>query len=167
MLRLRPCTLSDPPPFARPRPPALTDTSHIPLGTPLVHSDPNRAEEAPEFDASAPLTPRRILQGPWCRSEGWCRLSIYIPDQPGPFPRNDRIWPYPELFCFEESDLPPWVPRQEPPPALSHLRVRGYCSHDCPARGPNCLRCCLRPVMLYSRTEHTGHKCPYCVQDGL
>ncbi|CAE7603868.1 unnamed protein product, partial [Symbiodinium sp. CCMP2456] len=31
-------SLTDPPPFARPRPPALTDTAHIPLGTPLVHT---------------------------------------------------------------------------------------------------------------------------------
>ena len=53
------------------------------------------------------------------------------------------------------------------PPRPWSISVRGYCTHDCPVRGPRCLRICLRPVMLYSRTEHTGHKCPYCLADGL
>ena len=113
------------PSFAQTRPPALTDTSSIPRGTPL------RDDEDPEFDPHAQLTPRRAASGPWCRSEGWRRLCIYLPATPTPLVRTDA-WPYPELFCFEERDLPPWVPRQPPPPA------RGYCTHDCPAHaGPS------------------------------
>ena len=54
---------------------------------------------------------------------------------------------------------------QRPPQPLAHLDIRG--SHDCPARGPRCVCCCLRPVMLHSRAEHTGHKCVYCIQDSL
>ena len=97
---------------------------------------------------------------------GWRRLCIFLPATPGPLVRTDA-WPYPELFCFEERDLPPWVPRQPPPPRPWSISPSGAnCTHDCPARGSRCLRICLRPVMLYSRTEHTGRKCPYCLADG-
>ena len=63
---------------------------------------------APVFDVNAPLTPRRLHQVPWCRSEGWAHLCIFLPATQQAFPRNDRTWPYPDLsFCFEERDLPP------------------------------------------------------------
>ena len=36
---------------------------------------------------------------------------------------------------------------RRPSSSSEHLTVRGHCTHDCPARGPRCLRCCLRPVL--------------------
>ncbi|CAE7302951.1 LRRC45 [Symbiodinium sp. CCMP2592] len=99
---------------------------------PLVHSDPNRPGCTPVFVDRGQLTPRRANTGPWTISEGWERLSIFLPETPGPFIRTDS-WPWPDLFCFEEQDLPSWAPLQDPPSVLSHLQIRGYCSHDCPA----------------------------------
>ncbi|CAE7508033.1 LRRC45 [Symbiodinium sp. CCMP2592] len=134
------------PGFARPRQALLTDTSGIDPNEPLVHSDPNRPGCTPVFVDRGQLTPRRANTGPWTISEGWERLSIFLPETPGPFIRTDS-WPWPDLFCFEEQDLPSWAPLQDPPSVLSHLQIRGYCSHDCPARGPHCLRICLRHLV--------------------
>ena len=102
------------PSFAQTRPPALTDTSSIPPGTPIVHSDPNREDEDPEFDPAAQLTPRRAASGPWCRSEGWKRLCIYLPAAPGPLIRTDA-WPYPDLFCLKSAICRPGCPGRHRP----------------------------------------------------
>ena len=50
------------PTFAQTRPPALTDTSAILAGTPIVHSDPSRDDEEPIFDENAQLVPLRRLE---------------------------------------------------------------------------------------------------------
>ncbi|CAE7748011.1 unnamed protein product [Symbiodinium sp. CCMP2592] len=104
------------PGFARPHQGLLTDTSGIDPNEPLVHSDPNRPGCTPVFVDRGQLTPRRANTGPWTISEGWERLSIFLPETPGPFIRTDS-WPWPDLFCFEEQDLPSWAPLQDPPSA--------------------------------------------------
>ncbi|CAE7657435.1 unnamed protein product [Symbiodinium sp. CCMP2592] len=158
--------------LARPQPSfppiriARTDTRDIALDVPLVHCDRNRPSVTPQFDPDAPLTPRRINTGPWNKSEGWMRLSICLPDSPGPFVRDPDTWPYPDLFCFELEDLPPWVPIQQPPSGLTHLRIRNTeilvaaawraftgCSSESapvrPSRAP-----LLRPGSSWSRVFH-------------
>ena len=85
----------------------------------------------------------------WSRRRHLCRPGGFASQ---PFGPHQRV-ALPELFCL---DLPPWVPRQPPPPALEHLTVRGYCTHDCPARGPRCLRICLRPVSIRATSVLTA-----------
>ena len=51
---------------------------------------------------------------------------------------------------------------------LSHLRLRGYCTHSCSrllsrTQGNRCLGLCLRPIMAGERAGHMQHVCHNCL----
>ena len=77
-------------------------------------------------------------------------------------------WPYPDLFCLAPAEHPTWLEQQEPADPLSHLRLRGFCTHSCSRllrreQGNRCLGLCLRPIMAGERAGHTQHVCIHCL----
>ena len=98
-------------------------------------------------------------RGPWTTTEGW-HCYVCVRDTPGPMERPEH-WPYADLFILSEDEVPEWVPLQDPPQPLEHLKLRGYCT---PRLQNKCLRLCLRPVMFGERCGHKDHACIYCLK---
>ena len=83
------------------------------------------------MDVDQPLPRPMAAEGPWSNREGWrIRVCNRFPAAPKTIPRPSW-WPYSDLFCIGPADLPSWLERQNPSDQLSHLPVRGYCSHSC------------------------------------
>ena len=102
-----------------------------------------------------PHLPPLLRNPPWSSREGWC-IDVQIPTTPGTIHRPGW-WPFPDLFCLSPGEHPRWLERLEPAAPLSHLRLRGYCTHSCSrllsrTQGNRCLGLCLRPIMAGERS---------------
>ena len=120
-------------------------------------------------DVSPPLPRVMAENGPWSNREGWkIRVCSHIPVTPQTI-RRPGYWPFADLFCIRPADHPSWLERQLPPQPVSHLPVRGYCSHTCDRYSANthgfrCVGLCLRPVMYGERAPHDQHTCINCLK---
>ena len=120
-------------------------------------------------DVSPPLPRVMAENGPWSNREGWkIRVCSHIPLSPQTI-RRPGYWPFADLFCIRPADHPSWLERQLPPQPVSHLPVRGYCSHTCERYASNthgfrCVGLCLRPVMYGERAPHDQHTCINCLK---
>ena len=120
-------------------------------------------------DVSPPLPRVMAENGPWSNREGWkIRVCSHIPLTPQTI-RRPGYWPFADLFCIRPADHPSWLERQLPPQPVSHLPVRGYCSHTCERYASNthgfrCVGLCLRPVMYGERAPHDQHTCINCLK---
>ena len=117
------------------------------------------------IDVRPPLPPL-LRNPPWSSREGWC-IDIRLSTTPGTIHRPEW-WPFPDLFCLSCGEHPRWLERQEPAAPLSHLRLRGFCTHSCSrllsrTQGNRCLGLCLRPIMAGERAGHTQHVCHNCL----
>ena len=150
--------IQDPPPVAASGPPVAP-----PQPNP-VNSYPPGSEQYFWRDPIPPLSPRRATRPPWTSDEGWI-ITPVLPAVPSTMLRP-AWWPYPDIFCLKPSEIPGWIELQEPADPVSHLPLRGYCSHVCSVRNrsANCYGLCLRPVMVGERDGHSGHKCFACLK---
>ena len=128
------------------------------------YDDTEPEEDPPRPDAVLDYIPgyNWLPDGPWTNAEGW-RVRVELPANPCVLHRPAH-WPWPSMFCLLESELPPWVVTQDPPFALRHLPIRGYCSEACPTRSPHCTGLCVRPIMHGEHDGHSSHSCLACTR---
>ena len=158
-----------PPPVNRPPPESAPEDADDSLWEPAWHNQLCPRSLAPDtytwVDVRPPLPPL-LRSPPWSSREGWC-INVRIPTTPGTIARP-QWWPYPDLFCLAPAEHPTWLEQQEPAEPLSHLRLRGFCTHPCSRlvrreQGNRCLGICLRPIMAGERAGHTQHVCIHCL----
>ena len=156
----------DPAPAAPPAPEVVTvDDADDSLWEAAWYGQLSPHGLAPNTYSWRPSLPP-LLRSPPCSSrEGWC-IDVQIPATPGTIHRPEW-WPYPDMFCLSPGEHPRWLEQQEPADPLSHLRLRGFCTHSCSRllrreQGNRCLGLCLRPIMAGERAGHTSHVCLHC-----
>ena len=121
----------------------------------LLHMDRRAPESASVAQLPALEFPRRVVHR--------------CPDPHHSGDHTQEWWPFPDLFCLSPGEQ---LEQQEPADPLSHLRLRGFCTHSCSRllrreQGNRCLGLCLRPIMAGERAGHTQHVCIHCLMGAV